>query len=67
VITWSVSQCYAFECDRSFYCALFCVFMTHVSCAISLRAEHPLESLPKSDWRVRSQVKHRVIRIINYM
>jgi hypothetical protein len=25
-----VSQCYAFECDRSFYCALFCVFMTRV-------------------------------------
>jgi hypothetical protein len=37
------SQCYAVECDISFYCALFCVFMTVVSqCPISLRAEHPL-------------------------
>jgi hypothetical protein len=25
-----VSQCYAIECDRSFYCALFCAFMTRV-------------------------------------
>jgi hypothetical protein len=44
-IRWSseqwVSQCYVIECDRSFYCALFCVFMTRVSqCPISLRAEH---------------------------
>jgi hypothetical protein len=39
----SVSQCYAIDCGRSFYCALFCVFMTRVSqCPISLRAEHPL-------------------------
>jgi hypothetical protein len=38
-----VSQCYATECDRSFYCALFCVFMTRVSqCPTSQRAEHPL-------------------------
>jgi hypothetical protein len=46
-IWWSpdqcVSHCYAIVCDRNFYCALFCVFMTHVSkCSISLRAEHPL-------------------------
>jgi hypothetical protein len=46
-IWWSpdqwVSPCYAIECDRSFYCALFCVFMTRVSqCPISLRAEHPI-------------------------
>jgi hypothetical protein len=40
-----VSQCYVIECDRSFYCALFCVFMTRVShCPISLRAEHPIHS-----------------------
>jgi hypothetical protein len=38
-----VSQCYAIEYDRSFYCALFCVFMTRVSqCPISLRAEHSI-------------------------
>jgi hypothetical protein len=38
-----VSQCYAAECDRSFYCALFCVFRARVSqCPISLSAEHPL-------------------------
>jgi hypothetical protein len=31
------------ECYRSFYCALFCVFMTRVSqCPISLRSEHPM-------------------------
>jgi hypothetical protein len=31
------------ECDRSFYCALFCVFMTRVSqCRISLLSEHPI-------------------------
>jgi hypothetical protein len=48
-IRWSrdqwASHCYDFECDRSFYCALFCVFMTRVSqCPISLRAEHPMHS-----------------------
>jgi hypothetical protein len=38
-----VSQCYAIECDKSFYCALLCVFMTRVSqCPISLRAEQPI-------------------------
>jgi hypothetical protein len=38
-----VSQCYAIERYRSFYCALFCVFMTRVSqCPISLRSEHPV-------------------------
>jgi hypothetical protein len=38
-----VSQCYAIECYGSFYCALFCVFMTSVSqCPISLRSEHPV-------------------------
>jgi hypothetical protein len=37
-----VSQCYVIECYRSFYCALLCVFMTHVSqCEIGLRSEHP--------------------------
>jgi hypothetical protein len=45
-IRWSpdlwVSQCYSIECDRSFYCALFCVFMTRVShvqsaCALNTR------------------------------
>jgi hypothetical protein len=37
-----VSQCYAIEFD-SFYCALFCVFMTRVNQGpISLRAEHSL-------------------------
>jgi hypothetical protein len=46
-IQWSsdqlVSQCYAIECYRSFYCALFCVFMTRVSqCPITLRSEHPI-------------------------
>jgi hypothetical protein len=45
-IRWSpdqwVSQCYAIECDRSFY-SQFCVFMTLVSqCSINLCAEHPL-------------------------
>jgi hypothetical protein len=34
-----VSPCYAIECDRSFYCTLFCVFMTRVSqCPISLHS-----------------------------
>jgi hypothetical protein len=47
-IRWSpdqwVSQCYGVECYRSFYCALFCVFMTRVSqCSISLRSEHPVD------------------------
>jgi hypothetical protein len=38
-----VSQCYAIERDRSFYCALFYVSMTRVSqFPISLRSEHPL-------------------------
>jgi hypothetical protein len=46
-IRWSpdqwVSQCCAIECDRSFYCALFCVFMTPVSqCPVCLHAENPL-------------------------
>jgi hypothetical protein len=46
-IRWSpdqwVSQCYTIECDRSLYCALFCVFMTHVNqCPISLRSEHTI-------------------------
>jgi hypothetical protein len=37
----SVSQCYSIECDRGFYCALFCVFMPRVSqCPISLRSKH---------------------------
>jgi hypothetical protein len=35
LIRWSpehwVSHCYAIECDRNFYCSLFCVFMTCVS------------------------------------
>jgi hypothetical protein len=35
LISGSVSQCYAIERDRSFYCALFCVFMTHVSQSIN--------------------------------
>jgi hypothetical protein len=40
-----VSHCYAIECDRSFCCALFCLFMTHVSrCPISLRAERPIHT-----------------------
>jgi hypothetical protein len=48
-IRWSpdqwVSQCYAIECYRSFYCALSCVFMTRVSqCPINLRSEHPVHS-----------------------
>jgi hypothetical protein len=42
-VRWSpdqwVSQCFVIECYRSFYCALFCVFMTRVS-PISLCAEH---------------------------
>jgi hypothetical protein len=38
-----VSPCYDIECDRSFHCALFCIFTTRVSqCPTSLRAEHPL-------------------------
>jgi hypothetical protein len=38
-----VIQCYAIECNRSFYYALFCIFMTRVSqCSISLRTEHPI-------------------------
>jgi hypothetical protein len=46
-IRWSpdqwVSQRYAIERDRSFYCALFCVFMSRVSqCPMSLRSEHPI-------------------------
>jgi hypothetical protein len=46
-IRWSsdqwVSRCYAIMCDRSFYCALFCVFMTRVSqCPISLCPKHPI-------------------------
>jgi hypothetical protein len=54
-IRWSpdhwVSQCYAIECYRSFYCALFCVFMTRVcQCPISLRAEHPIYS-NRSAWK----------------
>jgi hypothetical protein len=49
-IRWShdqwVSQCYAIECDRSFYCALFCIFMTHVSqCPSRLSAEQPIYHL----------------------
>jgi hypothetical protein len=48
-IRWSpdqcVSQCYAIRCDRSFYFALFCVFMTCVSqCPVSLHPEHILIS-----------------------
>jgi hypothetical protein len=47
LILWSpdqlVSQCYVIECDRRFYCALFCVFTPRVSqCPISLRAEHSI-------------------------
>jgi hypothetical protein len=47
-IPWSpdqwISQCYANEYDSSFYCALFCVFVTRVNqCPISLRVEHPVE------------------------
>jgi hypothetical protein len=39
VITWSVSQCYTNKSYISFYCALFCVFMTRVShCPISLHS-----------------------------
>jgi hypothetical protein len=46
-IRWStnqwVSHCYATECYKSFYCPLFCVFMTRVGqCPISLRPEHPV-------------------------
>jgi hypothetical protein len=46
-IRWSpdqwVSHCYVIECYRSFYCALFCVFMTRMSsCSISLRSEQPV-------------------------
>jgi hypothetical protein len=46
-ILWSpdqwASQCSAIECDRSFYCALFCAFATRLSkCPIGLRAEHPI-------------------------
>jgi hypothetical protein len=49
LIWWSpdqwVSQCYAIEYDRRFYCALFCVFMTRVSqCPISLRAGHQIQA-----------------------
>jgi hypothetical protein len=50
-IWWSpeqwVSPCYSIECDRSFYCGLFCVFITHViQCSISLCSElHHLRSL----------------------
>jgi hypothetical protein len=37
------SQCYAIECDRSFYCALFCVFMPRMSqCPISLRCHEDI-------------------------
>jgi hypothetical protein len=48
-VQWSpdqwVSQCYAIECDRIFYCALFCVFMTRVSrCPFSLCAEDIMAS-----------------------
>jgi hypothetical protein len=48
-----VSQCYVIEFDRSFYCALFCVFITRVSqCPIRLRSENTLHTLPnKSSWR----------------
>jgi hypothetical protein len=43
-IRWSLdSQCYAFECDRNFYCAMFYVFMTReIQCPVSLRSENPL-------------------------
>jgi hypothetical protein len=46
-VLWSpeqwVSPCYAIKCDRSFYCALFCVVMTCVSpYPISLCSEHPI-------------------------
>jgi hypothetical protein len=49
-IRWSpdqwVSQCYAIECYRSFYCSLFCVLMTPMrQCPISLRSEHTVEPL----------------------
>jgi protein-S-isoprenylcysteine O-methyltransferase Ste14 len=49
-IRWSsdlwVSHCYAIGCDRSFCCALFCVFMTRVSqCPLSLRSEQSLYPL----------------------
>jgi hypothetical protein len=41
-----VCQPYAIECDRSFYCALFCVSMIRVSqCPISLRSGHPVHSV----------------------
>jgi hypothetical protein len=36
----------AIECDRSLYCALFCVFMTRV-CPISLLSEHPILMHPQ--------------------
>jgi hypothetical protein len=56
VFQWSpdqwVSQSYAIECYRSFYCALFCVFMTRVSQRlISLRSEHHKEKHTNFNWR----------------
>jgi hypothetical protein len=34
---------YVIECDKSFYCALFCVFMTRVGqYPISLPSERPI-------------------------
>jgi hypothetical protein len=48
-------QCCAIECDRSFCCALFCVFMTHVShCPISLCAEHPVHVYICMIWNCRT-------------
>jgi hypothetical protein len=59
LISGSVSQCYAIEYDRGFYCALFYGFMTRVSqCPISLLAEHPLAPLPI--WvRPRTDIENR--------
>jgi hypothetical protein len=56
-----VSLCYAIESDRSFSCALFCVFMTRVGqCPISLLAEHPLQL---HDWTLSGWYRKKHISI----
>jgi hypothetical protein len=57
-----VSHCYTIKCDRSFYRALFCVFMTRVSqCPISLRAEHPIDSYGCQPNKLKSSQKENEI------
>jgi hypothetical protein len=50
------------ECYRSFYCALFCVFMTRVSqCPISLRSEHLILALIRLFHTMKTEFKFKLL------